>query len=160
MKKSLLWLIIAVLVLPDLALAAAPSASPEPFDPTQIHQVTAATLNYTQLPAEAEGAEPKVLCQTLEDAESLAVIESLMAGAEDWGEGQVSKCPFGYALLTLTMADGSTATLDIAADSCTMYMAGGHSYYYMPTAFRGKDEHPNNEILFDLFDEIPRADWL
>ncbi len=160
MKKSMFWLTAALCILPILVQAVAPSAAPPPFSPAQIHQVIAATLRYTQLPVEAGDAVPQTFCQTLVDAEPLARIESLMAGAEDSGEGQVSKCPFGYALLTLTMADGSSVTLDIAADSCTMYMAGGRSYYYMPVEFRGKDEHPDNRILLDLFHEIPMTEWL
>lgn len=84
----------------------------------------------------------------LTDGEKLAEIEKMLAGAEKsfW-----SKCPFGNCRLVLTTAEGVEITLAVACDSCTVFYADGCFFDYMPEEYRGKDEHPDNNVLFGLF---------
>ena len=51
----------------------------------------------------------------------------------------------------MTCADGSVYSLDLAVDSCTIYILDGAYYNYMPAQYRNQSERPDNSILFDLF---------
>lgn len=85
----------------------------------------------------------------LHDPSKLRTLSDMLFNAEQMRYG--SKCPFGIAVLTVVCADGSVYTLDLAADSCTVFLLDGEYYNYMPEEYRNKDNHPDNSILYDLF---------
>ena len=60
--------------------------------------------------------------------------------------GFATKCPFGYRTLSVTCRDGSVYNLDMAADSCCVFILDGVYYEYDASAL----EH-DNSVLFDLF---------
>lgn len=89
-----------------------------------------------------EAHEPLVI----EDADRLAVLESLLRGAETC---DASGCPFGYARLTLADGRGEEFTPYPATDSCARYYIGGMFFNYETR--RGDENHSTNRALFDLF---------
>lgn len=81
------------------------------------------------------------------DEAQLKSLEKLLADAE---LSFASGCPFGLCRLILTTAEGNEITLIPAVDSCTVFYADGVFYDYMPAEYRGKEEHPDNSVLFDM----------
>ena len=112
-----------------------------PFDPESLTGVVRAELSDGARRAD-EAREPIVL----EDSDQLAVLEGLIHGA---ATSDASGCPFGYAQLTLTTAEGEEITLYPATDSCAQFFAGGMFFNY--DSRRGGENHDTNQILFDLF---------
>ena len=113
------------------------------FDASSIRDIVKAEL----APGPLSGGEVKESI-VLTDADKLAEIEKLLSNAEKsfW-----SKCPFGNCKLVLTTAAGQEIALAMACDSCTSFYADGCFFDYMPEEYRGEDEHPDNNVLFNLF---------
>lgn len=89
------------------------------------------------------------------DPAILAEMGTLLADAEDRG-GAVSGCPFGAALLTLTFADGSTALLDMALDTCCIFRVDGRDYAYARSLVSDQG-NPINDTFFAYFSGMLEA---
>lgn len=121
-----------------------------PFDPAQLADLSQATL-YMNLPV-PDLPNSGTFVRTLTNPEKLAKLAKLLSEAEKMDHG--SGCGFekDIAFLVLRTKDGQDIRLSPAPDSCTVYQINGAYYYFMPKAYRGKPEHPDNRILYDLFD--------
>ncbi len=106
------------------------------FRPDMLSRIAAATLLLN-------GA-----AHDLTDPAQLAELALLLVNAEDMG-GPMAGCPFG-ATLTLSLADGSTATLELATDSCCAYRIDGRDYKYA-RHLKTPDSGVDNSVLFGLF---------
>ena len=73
----------------------------------------------------------------------------MLSSVEYRGE-KISGCPFGQIALIVTLEDGYTLTLDLAADSCCVYRVGGHDYAYARSLFTAEGA-PDSRALFELF---------
>lgn len=113
------------------------------FDASVICNVVKAELEFGPLYG-GEERESVVITE----ADKLAEIEGMLSKAEKsfW-----SKCPFGNCRLILTTQAGDEITLAVACDSCTVFYVDGCFFDYMPEEYRGKEEHPDNSVLFGLF---------
>lgn len=111
------------------------------FRPDQLKYITKAQL-------QLDGAS-LLLCT---DPESLRTLSALLTNVEDKG-GPVSGCPF-TATLTVWTADGSTANLELATDSCCIYRIDGRDYAYARHLFSEEEGSPTNDVLFRIFDII------
>lgn len=113
-----------------------------PFDIGRIQNIVKAELQdgkfYGGTPH-----EPVVITDKMQ----LESLENLLADAEP---SFASGCPFGLCRLILTTAEGEEITLIPAVDSCTVFYADGMFFDYMPAEYRGKEEHPDSSVLFDM----------
>lgn len=80
---------------------------------------------------------------------NLPRLGEMLSSVEDRGE-KVSGCPFGQIALIVTLEDGYTLTLDLAADSCCVYRIDGHDYAYARSLFTAEGA-PDSRALFELF---------
>ncbi len=90
------------------------------------------------------------------DQATLTRLGNLLADAEDKGAA-VSGCPFGQMFLTVTFADGSTALLDVAMDSCCIYRVLGRDYAYARSQWTPDGGSATNTVLFELFPGLQAA---
>lgn len=132
--------------------------NPVEFDPSLVRNLQAARLTYAALPVQEEDGVTGTFEQTLTDVDQLARIETLLSAAQPMQAP--GKCPYGYAFLTLMLADGTQVTVNLAADSCMQLLSGGVCYDYTPTSFLDiPEDEMNNSVLFNCFGEIPRPGW-
>lgn len=111
----------------EICMTAAEKAGhQEAVKPEQIVDVTRATLIQ-------DGQE-----LVLTDPDKLQTLETMLSGAEFYLG--TTKCPFGW-LLTMETAAGETLTINIATDSCGVWMSEGMYYDF------GNDSKP----LIELF---------
>lgn len=80
---------------------------------------------------------------------NLPRLGEMLSSVEYRGE-KISGCPFGQIALIVTLEDGYTLTLDLAADSCCVYRVGGHDYAYARSLFTAEGA-PDSRALFELF---------
>lgn len=112
-----------------------------PFDLEAVKQIVRAELRDGEYYA-GEAHAPILV----EDASRLAILDSLIHNA---GLAESSQCPFGYAKLILTTADGREFALYPATDSCPRFFVNGSFYNY--DANPEGEDHDTNQELFDLF---------
>lgn len=84
------------------------------------------------------------------DEEALTHLENLLSNAQP---SAASGCPFGYAKLIITTADGYQYTLYPATDSCAMLFIDGSFFDYETNP--NDENHDTNQELFDLFEIVP-----
>ena len=120
------------------------------FSLSQLLTITSAQLLIT----DAETGTTKYHHE-IKDPAILSEIGNLLADAESRG-GEVSGCPFGIAMLTLTFADGSTALLDLAMDDCCIYRVNGQDYSYARSRWT-PDTGVTNDLLFSHFPGLMNA---
>ena len=85
---------------------------------------------------------------TLTDSDALARLSGMLAASEYAGYA-ISGCPF-TAELTLSYADGTSAAITLATDSCCVFRLNGYDYRYARSMGAGGSS-PDNALLFDLF---------
>lgn len=121
-----------------------------PFDPAQLAELDQATLFMNLIVPDLPNSGTYV--RTLTNPDKLATLAKLLSEAEKLDHG--SGCGFekDIAFLVLRTKNGQVIRLAPAPDSCTVYQTGGAYYYFMPKEDRGKPNHPDNRILYDLFD--------
>lgn len=120
------------------------------FDPAQLADLDQAVL-YMNLPV-PDLPNSGTFVRTLTNPDKLAKLVKLLSEAEKMDHG--SGCGFekDIAFLVLRTKDGQDIRLSPAPDSCTVYQINGAYYYFMPIEYRGKPDHSDNRILYDLFD--------
>lgn len=102
--------------------------------PADIGQIVSAAMTVTQL--------DETQTQTITSPADLARLETILHGAERL---QRTSCPWN-GVLVLTMADGSTMTIQKATDSCGTMLFG--------TAFCYQISAEDNAWLWSLFHEV------
>lgn len=79
--------------------------------------------------------------------QNLAALGEMLASVEYRGE-KMAGCPFGQTSLALTLADGGSVTLDLAADDCCIYRVDGrHDYAYARNLFTAEGAAKNDALL-------------
>lgn len=118
------------------------------FTPADAARLVSATLVWQPKSDEARPQGPAITATIADDR--LKKAAKLISEAEEMETG--AGCPFyGEAMLTLATGQGQEITLELAADSCTIYKLGERYFNYMPPEHRNRPEHPDNSLLFDLF---------
>ena len=88
----------------------------------------------------------------LTNPDKLSALAALLSEAELMDHGSGCGFEMDLAFLLLHTKDGRQFRLLPAPDSCTVYKIDGRYFNFMPKAYRNKPEHPDNRILYDLFD--------
>lgn len=120
------------------------------FSPELLTGLTGASICYTSPQTGSTLYQGEI-----RDPAALSRLGALLADVEEKGEA-ISGCPFGLAFLTVTLADGSTALLDVAMDSCCIYRVQGKDYAYARSQWTA-DGGLTNSVLFALFPGMQEA---
>lgn len=111
------------------------------IDPAEIKDLVRAELVYY------EGGK-ETARQTVTDPEKLRHLESRLSVSN---RTTPSSCPFNEGMLLLARGDGTTITLRLASDDCTIYFADGIYFDYGDSTEAGG----SNRDVLGLFEEIP-----